>query len=137
MNISSNKYPFIRIDTHDIHLSKRFFSGQQCNRQCSGRTTFACLPPSRPRLSSPGRRTVRDCTETVTGETGTNSCTTEAEEGELGFIAGEVMDILDYEGEWWLARIGEQIGEVPFNFLTYEGAEHDNTAGVMACQVIT
>lgn len=46
-----------------------------------------------------------------------------AEEGELRFRAGDVIDILDYEGEWWIGRLGQDIGEVPYNFLTYEGAK--------------
>ena len=38
----------------------------------------------------------------------------------MAFRAGDNLDVLDYEGEWWVARLGDEIGEVPYNFLSYE-----------------
>ncbi|KAJ7875388.1 SH3 domain-containing protein [Mycena olivaceomarginata] len=37
---------------------------------------------------------------------------------EISFRKGEIIDILDKEGEWWYARKNDgSVGYVPFNFL--------------------
>ena len=40
-----------------------------------------------------------------------------AEDDELTMEAGDVLDVIDSEGDWWMGRIGGVVGNFPSNYV--------------------
>ena len=40
-----------------------------------------------------------------------------AEDDELTMEAGQIIDVIDSEGDWWMGRIGVRIGNFPSNYV--------------------